>query len=71
MKKIEITLSDQQYLRIKNEIENCSKINMDEATLTGFRFTVSEYFPGISSLEFEMHNKIDLGDINWKIVDSE
>ena len=71
MKKIEITLSDEQYLTIKNEIEHCSKLNMDEGTLTGFRFILSEYLPGISSLELEMHKKIDLGDVNWQIVDSE
>ncbi|MDX1328132.1 MAG: hypothetical protein R3299_10560 [Arenibacter sp.] len=71
MKKIEITLSDDQYLKIKNEIEKCSKLNVEEATLSGFRFIVSNYFPGMSGLEFEMHEKLDIGDVDWRFVDSE
>ncbi|WBX73980.1 hypothetical protein PG913_01680 [Tenacibaculum pacificus] len=70
MKKIEIILSDEQYLNIKNEIERCSKLNIEAGTLTGLSFKVSNYFAGISSLEFEMHKKIDLGDVDWEFTDS-
>ncbi|SCY41028.1 hypothetical protein SAMN05192588_2733 [Nonlabens sp. Hel1_33_55] len=68
MKKIEITLSDEQYATIKNEIEQCSMINVEEAVMTGFSFTVSNGFAGFSWMEFEMHKKIDLGDVSWKFV---
>jgi hypothetical protein len=70
MKKIEIKLTDDQYFNIKNEIERCSKLNLEEATLTGFKFSVVDVFPGISELEFEMHKKINLGDVSWSFVDS-
>ena len=71
LKKIEIELTDQQYLDIKNEIERCSKLNVEEATLTGFRFVISEYLAGLSNLTFEMQNEIDLGYVDWKFTDSE
>ncbi|CAM1334651.1 protein of unknown function [Tenacibaculum aestuariivivum] len=32
--------------------------------MTDLSFKVSNYFAGVSNLEFEMHKKIDLGDIN-------
>jgi hypothetical protein len=70
MKTIEITLSDEQYSTIKNEMERCSKINLEEAVMTGFSFTVRDGFPGISWMEFEMHKKIDLGDVSWSFMDS-
>ncbi|WP_194851161.1 hypothetical protein [Nonlabens antarcticus] len=69
MKKIEIIISDEQYATIKNEIERCSKINMEETVMTGFSFTVSDAFPGALWMEFDMHNKIDLGDVSWSFVD--
>ncbi|WP_194851167.1 hypothetical protein [Nonlabens antarcticus] len=69
MKKIEISLTDEQYATIKNEIERCSKLNMEETVMTGSSFTVRDAFAGFSWMEFEMHKKIDLGDVNWKFVE--
>jgi hypothetical protein len=71
MKKIEVELTDEQYSSIKSEIERCSKLNLEEATMSGFSFKVCDAFPGISWMEFEMHKKIDLGDVSWRFVDPE
>jgi hypothetical protein len=39
--------------------------------MSGFSFKVCDAFPGISWMEFEMHKKIDLGDVSWRFVDPE
>ncbi len=70
MKNIEITLSDEQYADIMKKIERCSNMNLEETVLTGSSFTLSDAFPGISHLAFEMQHKIDLGYVSWSFMDS-
>jgi len=44
MKKIEVELTDEQYSSIKSEIERCSKLNLEEATMSGLVLKSAMHF---------------------------
>lgn len=66
MKKLEIELTDNQYKSILSAIKKGTQINFNEETFSGYNISLNVIEGGISFLEFEMLNKIELGEVNWK-----
>ena len=66
MKKLEIELTDNQYKLILAEIKKGTQTNFDEETFSGYNISLNVIEGGISFLELEMLNKIELGEVNWK-----
>lgn len=68
MRKLEIILSEEQYQHIMAEISYGNRTNLQEETFGGFELTLHVAQPNIySSLEIKMINKIDLGEVEWRI----
>lgn len=65
--KLTIDLTDEQVEKIKSHLAEQSKINFGEETFSGWSFTLCCTEFGISWLELEMNQKIDLGEVDWKI----
>ncbi|WP_224485402.1 hypothetical protein [Robertkochia aurantiaca] len=69
MKKLCITLSDEQYEAYENHIKRGSKINLEEETFSGFGIILNHCELG-AWLEVDMYGKLDLGDVEWSIEDA-
>lgn len=69
MKTIEIKISEEQYEKIIEEIQNSSKLNLENETFSGFQMIITDFIPGISNLEIKMYEKIDIGDVSWEFRD--
>lgn len=66
MKKIEITLTNEQYDLIQKEIKTGAKLNLNHETFSGFQMIITDFIPGISNLEIQVYNKVDIGEVNWE-----
>jgi len=67
MPKLEITLTEEQYQHIQEEIKYGTRIILSEETFDGFELTLHVGVPDIYTyLEMNFINKIDLGEVNWK-----
>jgi hypothetical protein len=51
---------------IKTHLKEQNEINSKEETFSGFSFTLSFTELGISWLDLEMNNKLEIGDVNWE-----
>ena len=67
MKQIRITLTDEQYEKLKAKLEGESYKNLEHSTMSGFSITLKEAFPGASWLTVDMNGELDLGDVDWEI----
>ena len=68
MPKIEITLTEEQYQHIQEEIKYGARIIFSEETFDGFELTLHVGVPDIYTyLEMNFINKIDLGEVKWKL----
>ncbi|PRX38763.1 hypothetical protein [Salegentibacter salegens] len=66
MRKLEITLSEEQYQHIQEEINYGGRTMLEEETLGGFDLTLHVGVPNIYTyLEMNYINKIDLGEVEW------
>lgn len=66
MRKLEITLSDEQYEHIQQEIKYGGRTMLEEETFGGFEITLHVGVPKIYTyLEMNYINKIDLGEVEW------
>lgn len=68
MRKIEIALTDEQYLKLTNEIKRRAETNLQEETFSGFDIVLSVIEGNISWLKLEMGTMTPLGEVDWKIV---
>jgi hypothetical protein len=67
MKKLEISLTDEQYEKLSNSIRHGAEINLQEETFSGFTISLCVTEANISWLELEMGNVIKLGEVDWDI----
>ena len=67
MKKLEINLTDEQFVKLNEEIKGGTLLNIQEETFSGFSIKLSCIEGDISWLEFEMNKKIDIGEVSWNI----
>ena len=69
MRKLEITLTEEQYQHIIAERSYGNRINLEEETFGGYELCLHVGSPDVfpATLEMKMINKIDLGEVEWKI----
>lgn len=67
MPKIEIEITEEQKIKILNEIRKGKELNLMEETFSGYSITLNVLELGISWIDFKMHNEIELGEVMWKI----
>ncbi|SFF95402.1 hypothetical protein SAMN04488033_11642 [Salegentibacter agarivorans] len=66
MRKLEITLTEEQYQHIQEEIKYGGRTILEEETLGGYEITLHVGVPNIYTyLELNYINKIDLGEVEW------
>ncbi|SKB77038.1 hypothetical protein SAMN05660776_2904 [Salegentibacter holothuriorum] len=66
MRTLEITLTEEQYQHIQEEIKYGGRKMLEEETLGGFEITLHAGVPNIYTyLEMNYINKIDLGEVEW------
>ncbi|SKB77115.1 hypothetical protein SAMN05660776_2910 [Salegentibacter holothuriorum] len=66
MRTLEITLTEEQYQHIQEEIKYGGRKMLEEETLGGFEITLHVGVPNIYTyLEMNYINKIDLGEVEW------
>lgn len=64
MRTLEITLSEEQYQHIQEEIKYGGRTMLEEETLGGFEIILHVGVPNIYTyLEMNYINKIDLGEV--------
>ncbi len=68
MRKLEISLTEEQFQHIKEEINYGGRTLLEEETFGGFEFTLHVGVPNIyTCLQLKYINNIDLGEVNWKL----
>ncbi len=69
MPKLEITLTDEQYRHIQEEINYGGRTMLFEETFGGYDITLHVAVPNIYTyLEMNFINNIDLGEVDFKFV---
>jgi len=70
MRKLEITLTEEQYQHIQEEIKYYNRVHLSEGAFGGYELCLNVSVPDIfgSTLEMKMANTIDLGEVEWKFV---
>jgi len=68
MPKLEITLTEEQYQHIQEEIKYYNRVHLSEGVFGGYELTLNVSVPDVfgSTLEMKMANTIDIGDMKWK-----
>ncbi len=69
MRKLEITLTEDQYQHIIAERNYGNRTNLEEETFGGYELCLHIGSPDVlpATLEMKMINTIDLGEVEWKI----
>ena len=69
MRKLEITLTEEQYQHIIAERSYGNRTNLEEETFGGYELCLHIGSPDVfpATLEMKMINTIDLGEVEWKI----
>lgn len=69
MRKLEITLSKEQYQHIMAERSYGNRTNLEEETFGGYELCLHVASPDVfpATLEMKMINTINLGEVEWKI----
>ncbi|SOC81598.1 hypothetical protein SAMN06296241_3179 [Salinimicrobium sediminis] len=67
MRKLEITLTEEQYLHIQEEIKYYSRTHLSEGVFGGYELCLNVSVPNSfgSILEMKTNNTIDLGEVDW------
>ncbi|MBZ9631602.1 hypothetical protein APR41_05270 [Salegentibacter salinarum] len=66
MRKLEITLTEEQYQHIQEEIKYGGRTMLEEETFGGYEITLHVGVPNIYTyIEMSYINKIDLGEVEW------
>ena len=71
MRKLEITLTEEQYQHIQEEIKYYSRTHLSEGVFGGFELCLNVSVPNSfgSILEMKTNNIIELGEVEWKFVE--
>ena len=69
MRKLEITLTEEQYQHIMAERSYGNRTNLEEETFGGYELCLHIGSPDVfpATLEMKMINTINLGEVEWKI----
>ncbi len=68
MRKLEITLTEEQYRHIQEEIKYAGRNNLLEETFGGYSLCLQIGIPDIfpAQLEMKLANSIDLGEVEYE-----
>lgn len=68
MRKLEITLTEEQYQHIHEEIKYSNRIHLSEGIFGGYELCLQVGIPNVfgSFLEMKMANTVELGEVKWK-----
>ena len=71
MGKLEISLNEEQYQHFIEERNYGNRTNLAEETFGGYELCLHVSSPDVftATLEMKMINTIDLGEVEWNIVD--
>lgn len=71
MRKLEITLTEEQYQHIQEEIKYAGRLNLAEETFGGYELCLQVGIPNVfgSFLEMKMANTVELGEVEWKFAE--
>lgn len=68
MRKLEITLTEEQYQHIKEEINYGGRTLLEEETFGGYEITFHVGVPNIYTyLQLKYINDIDLGEVEFEL----
>lgn len=67
MPKLEITLTEEQYQHIQEEIKYSNRMHLSEGVFGGYELCLQVSIPKVygSFLEMKMANNVELGEVNW------
>lgn len=70
MRKLEITLTEEQYQHIQEEIRYANRTHLSEGVFGGYELCLKVGIPDVygSFLEMNLANSIDLGEVDWKFT---
>lgn len=69
MRKIEITLNEEQYQHMQAAIQYQNRVHLSEGAFGGYELCLVVGVPDVfgSNLELRTHEAIDLGEVKWEI----
>lgn len=69
MRRLEITLTEEQYQHIMAERSYGNRTNLEEETFGGYELCLHISSPDVfpATLEMKMINTIDVGEVEWTI----
>lgn len=70
MRKLEITLTEEQYQHIQEEIKYSNRIHLSEGVFGGYKLCLHVGIPDIfgSMLEMKMANNVEAGEVEWRFT---
>lgn len=70
MRKLEITLSEEQYQHIKEEIRYAARNNLMEESFGGYELCLQVGIPDVfpAMLEMRIADPVELGEVKWKFT---
>ena len=73
MRKLEITISEDQYQKLNSIILKSNSDHLSEGVFGGYELCLSIGIPDIfpASLEIKTNKSIDLGEVEWKFSKKE
>lgn len=71
MRKLEITLTEEQYQHIQEEIKYANRIHLSEDVFGGYELCLQVGIPDAFGcfLEMKMANNIELGEVKWEFTE--
>ena len=70
MRKLEISLTEEQYQHIQEELRYGGRTMLAEETMGGYEITLHVSVPNIYTyLQLKYMNDIDLGEVDWQFVE--
>ncbi len=72
MRKLVITLTEEQYQHIQEEIKYSNRNHLSEGVFGGYELCLNVSIPNVfgSTLEMKSANTIDLGEVEWKFTEA-
>lgn len=69
MRKLEISLSEEQYQHIQEEIKYYSRTQLSEGVFGGYGLCLNVGVPDVfgAQLEMQTNNTIDLGEVGFQL----
>ena len=70
MRKLEISLTEEQYQHIQEEIKYSNRVHLSEGVFGGYELCLQVGIPDVfgAQLEMKTNNTIGLGEVEWKFT---